>query len=91
MSYTIENIFSLVGSSVMLLNDRGTIEWISEDENGVKKMTNIDLAEFVLRSIAYKLIDDGNNPEEVRKIAYIYGIDLYDDSPYWSVKFGRLN
>lgn len=73
----------------MLLNGRGSVEWIPADDEGDKDSVQIDLAEFVLRSVAHKLIDSGHPFEDVKRIAQEHGVDI-DEEPYFSVKFQRL-
>ena len=84
MSYTLETIFSIVSESVMLLNGKGDVKWIPEDDDGEKTPIHMDLPEFVLRSLAKNLIDGGEDAEEVRKVAEKYGVEI-DTSPYFSV------
>lgn len=85
----LEAIFNIVGESVMLLNGRGSVEWIPADDEGDKESVQIDLAEFVLRSVANKLVDSGHPFEDVKRIAKEHGVEIGDES-YFSVKFKRL-
>lgn len=85
----LDAIFNIVGESVMLLNGRGRVDWIPADDEGDKESVQIDLAEFVLRSVAHKLIDNGHPVEDVKRIAEKHGVEIGDE-PYFSVKFQTL-
>lgn len=85
----LEAIFNIVGESVMLLNGQGSVEWIPADDEGDKESVQIDLAEFVLRSVAHMLIDSGHPVEDVKRIAEEHGVEIGDE-PYFSIKFKRL-
>ncbi len=85
----VEVIFNIVGESVMLLNGKGSVEWIPADDEGDKDSVQIDLADFVLRSVAHKLIDSGHPFEDVKRIAEEHGVEIGDE-PYFSVNFQRL-
>jgi hypothetical protein len=89
MSYTLESLFSVVAESVMLLNGKGRITWISESEEGKTTRKEMDLHEFVLQSLASTLIEKGESVEEVKKVAENHDIEI-DESPYHSVLFQRL-
>lgn len=83
-----EAIFDIVSTSVKALKGRGSVEWIPTD-GGDKESVQMDLEEFVLRSVAHKLIDNGHPVEVVKKIAKEHSVEIGDESTF-SVNFQRL-
>ena len=73
----------------MTLNGVGRVTWIMEDDEGEKGREEIDLGEYVMRSLADTLIEKGEDAETVKKVAEKHGIEV-DDYPYHPVIFNSL-
>jgi hypothetical protein len=89
MSYDLETIFNVVGESVMLLNEKGKVTWIMEDEKGEKGRKEMDLAEYVMTSLGSTMIEKGETPDTIKKILDKRGMD-FEYFPYHSVVFNGV-
>lgn len=73
----------------MSLNGVGRVTWIMEDDEGEKGREEIDLGEYVMRSLGSTMIEKGEDPEQIKKILKERGVEL-DDYPYHPVIFNSL-
>jgi hypothetical protein len=92
MSYTLDSVFAVVSESVMLLAGQGSVKWIPLDKEDEKKgePVTLDLAEFVMRSLAHTLVEGGEPYADVKKVADKYGVQIDDEDTSFSVIFKRL-
>ena len=91
MSYTLDSVFAVVSESVMLLSGQGSVKWIPLDKDDEKgEPVTLDLAEFVMRSLAHTLVEGGEPYADVKKVADKFGVQIDDEGTSFSVMFKRL-
>jgi hypothetical protein len=75
----------------MLLAGKGSVKWVTLDTEGEEtgETTTIDLAEFVMRSLAHTLVQGGEPFKDVKKVADKYDVPIEEDTSF-SVVFKQL-